>query len=102
VRTYETYDDAFNALVAGQLDAVIVDLPAGQDAVKRKQGLEGDRIDTDEQYGFAVREDADALREAVNEALVEIKQDGTYARIYREWFEKDPPEEILEATHSPS
>jgi ABC-type amino acid transport substrate-binding protein len=24
-----------------------------------------------------------------------MKRDGTYARIYRKWFEQDPPERIL-------
>jgi len=102
VRTYESYDDAFNALVAGQIDAVIVDLPAGQEAVKQKQGLEVDRIDVDERYGFAFGRNADELREEVNRVLGEIKEDGTYERLYRKWFDEAPPKAILEATHRPS
>ncbi len=103
VRTYEAYDDAYNALVAGQIQAVIADLPAAQDAVEQKEGLEiAATIDTDEQYGLAFRERSAELREAVNEALSEMKEDGTYTRIYRKWFKKAPPREILDATHEPS
>jgi ABC-type amino acid transport substrate-binding protein len=103
VRTYDTYDTAYNALVAGQIDAVIADLPAAQDAVEAKDRLEiAMQIDTGEQYGFAFQEDADDLREAVNGALDEMRQDGTYEEIYQEYFDKAPPAEILEATHEPT
>ncbi len=41
---------------------------------------------------MAFGKDNDALREAANKALAEIKKDGTFARSYRKWFRKDPPE----------
>jgi ABC-type amino acid transport substrate-binding protein len=31
-----------------------------------------------------------------------MKQDGTYRRIFRKWFEEEPPEDVLNATHEPS
>jgi len=103
VRSYGEIDDAFNALVAGQVDAVVNDLPANQDAADTKEGLAVvASIPTDEDYGLAFQEDADALREAVNEVLAEMKDDGTYAEIYRDWFDKEPPKQVLDATHSPS
>jgi polar amino acid transport system substrate-binding protein len=102
VRSYAEIDDAFNALIAGQVDAVVNDLPVNQDAAENKEGLKlGDSIPTDESYGMAFQEDADALREAVNEVLAEIKEDGTYERIYREYFKKAPPQAVLDATHTP-
>ncbi len=103
VRTYGEADDAYNALQAGQVDAVIIDLPAAQQAAADKNGLEVvTSVETGEEYGFALQEEADSLRKAVNEALTEIKQDGTYEEIYREYFDKKPPAEILDATHMPS
>ena len=51
---------------------------------------------------MAFAEDNDALREAANETLTEIKQDGTFADFYHKWFRKDPPKKILNATHTPS
>ena len=102
VRSYGDLDDAFNALVAGQVDAVMFDLPGTQEAARTKEGLEvRESYDTGEEFGIAFQEDADALREAVNGALAEVKDDGTFAELYTEWFKKDPPQEILTATHTP-
>lgn len=102
VRSYGELDDAYNALVAGQVAAVMFDLPGNQEAARTKQGLEvRESYDTDEEFGIAFQEDADALREAANEALKEIKDDGTFAELYQEYFRKQPPQEILTATHAP-
>ena len=102
VRSYGDLDDAFNALVAGQVVAVIFDLPGNQEAAKTKKGLEvRESYDTGEEFGIAFPEDAQALREAVNGALQELKDDGTFAELYKEWFKKDPPKAILTATHEP-
>ncbi len=102
VRSYGELDDAFNALVAGQVDAVMFDLPGTQEAARTKEGLEvRESYDTGEEFGIAFQEDADALREAVNGALADMKSDGTFAELYSEWFKKDPPKEILKATHEP-
>jgi ABC-type amino acid transport substrate-binding protein len=102
VRSYGELDDAFNALVAGQVDAVMFDLPGTQEAARTKEGLEvRESYDTGEEFGIAFQEDADALREAVNGALAEIKDDGTFAELYTEWFRKAPPKEILTSTHTP-
>ena len=51
---------------------------------------------TGDQYGFAFAKHSDALRGAVNDALEKLKQDGTYAEIYRKWFGADPPQRILD------
>jgi ABC-type amino acid transport substrate-binding protein len=102
LRSYGDLDDAFNALVAGQVQAVIFDLPGTQEAARTKEGLEvRESYDTGEEFGIAFQEDADALREAVNGALAEMKDDGTFAELYQEWFKKDPPNPILDATHTP-
>ena len=103
LRSYGEIDDAFNALAAGQVEAVLFDLPGTQEAAATKDGLEvATSIPTDEEFGMALAEEADALREAVNDALGEIKEDGTFDRLYRKWFEKAPPQRILDATHDPS
>ena len=103
LRSYPEIDDAFNALVAGQVEAVMFDLPGTQEAARTLKGLEvRQSFDTNELLAMSFGEDSDALREAANKALAEIKQDGTFARFYRKWFRKDPPKQILEATHSPS
>ena len=47
--------------------------------------------------GSRSRRSTDELRTAVNKALDEIKEDGTYTEIYKKWFKEDPPE-LLERT----
>ena len=47
-------------------------------------------IPTGEVYGLAFAKGTDALREAVNKALAEMKDDGTYTKIFKKWFEQDP------------
>jgi ABC-type amino acid transport substrate-binding protein len=97
VRTYDLIDDAFKALQAGQIEAVINDFPVSKYAERSKQDLVVvDTIETDENYGLAFAKKSTDLRSRVNDALTEMKQDGTYARIYKKWFEVDPPARILE------
>jgi ABC-type amino acid transport substrate-binding protein len=94
VRTFDTIEDAFAALENGQVDAVINDLPVSQDRVNQSDGrLEiVETIPTGEQYGIAFPTDSE-LVEPTNQALEQIKQDGTYAEIYEKWIGV-PPETI--------
>lgn len=97
VRTYDLIDDAFQALQGEQVAAVINDFPVSKFAERSREDLRVvQTIETGEQYGLAFARDNDALREAVDGAIAEIKQDGTYEEIYREWFEEDPPASLLE------
>lgn len=94
VRTFDTIEDAFAALENGQVDAVINDFPVSQArAGESDGGLEiVQTIPTAEQYGIAFPKGSE-LVEPANQALREIKEDGTYARIYEKWIGV-PPEEI--------
>ena len=96
IRTFDTIEDAFAALNNGQIDAIINDLPVSQDEVNGSDGaLEIVQvIPTGEQYGIAFPKDSD-LRQDVNKALAEIKDDGTYEEIYKKWIGR-APEEIPE------
>lgn len=92
VTPYEDILAAFNALSAGDVAGVVNDAPISQDVVKdpaRKAKVVAE-IPTGEQYGFAFNKDNTALRDAVNGALKEIKDDGTYTEIYKKWFGADP------------
>jgi ABC-type amino acid transport substrate-binding protein len=102
VRPFPNIDDAFNALVAGQVEAVINDLPVSAQAVDDKEGLEiVQTFPTDELYGIVFPEGS-TLVEPVTEALQATKDDGRLAEIYMEWFDKEPTESVLKATHEPS
>lgn len=103
VRTYDLIDDAFKALQAGQVDAVINDFPVSKYAERSKPNLVVvATIETGEEYGLAFSPQAQELRRRVNEALQEMKDDDTYTEIYRKWFETDPPDSIFETATSQS
>jgi len=94
--------DAINAIRTGQADAAIIDEPVAVDAVEKQGGVEiAETISTDELYGLAMAEDSDTLREEVNSALAEMKEDGTLARLYDKYFGIEPPKSVLEGTNTP-
>lgn len=102
VRGFPEGPDAINALRAGQVDAVIIDSAVAEDAVAKQSGIEiAQKIVTNELYGIALAEDSDALRERVNEALAQIKENGTLAELYEKYFKQKPPKSVLEGTHEP-
>ncbi|GII76466.1 amino acid ABC transporter substrate-binding protein [Sphaerisporangium rufum] len=95
IRTYDMVDDAFKALAAGQIDAVINDFPSSKFAVRTYDQLEVvETIATGEQYGFVFKTGS-PLRGKVDEALLAMKRDGAYDRVYRKWFEDAPPANLL-------
>jgi polar amino acid transport system substrate-binding protein len=99
VRTYDLIDDAFKALQAGQVEAVVNDFPVSKYAERSKKDLVVvQTITTEENYGLGFAKKSTELRTKVNEALAEMKKDGKYTEIYRKWFEQDPPQRILEST----
>jgi polar amino acid transport system substrate-binding protein len=103
VRPFPEGPDAIAALATGQVDAVIIDHPVAIDAVEQQGGLEvAEEIPTEELYGFAMAEESENLRLAVNEALTEMKEDGTLTELYDKYFNIEPPASVLEGTHEPS
>ncbi len=96
VRTYPEIGDAFTALENTQVEAVINDFAISKFAEEARPDLTVvERIPTDEYYGLAMAKGNEQLVSAVDDALQTIKDDGTYADIYRKWFDEDPPESIL-------
>lgn len=96
VRGFPQGPDAISALITGQVEAVIIDQPVAADAVEKQGGIEvAEEIATNELYGFAVAPDNDGLREAMNEALATLKDDGTLDSLYEEYFQTTPPESVL-------
>jgi polar amino acid transport system substrate-binding protein len=100
VRGFPEGPNAISALATGQVDAVIIDQPVAADAVEKQGGMEiAEEITTNELYGFAVAPDNDALREAMNEALTTIKEDGTIEDLYDQYFSTTPPDTVLSGTN---
>jgi len=79
--------DMFNALKAGQVDALLQDLPVNLVHAQDGGYTIVQEFDTNEQYGFAVKKDgAPNLLKALNEQLASLRSDGTYQEIYDKYF----------------
>ena len=85
---YENPGDLVTALAAGEVDALLQDIVVNGDVALNDDSLRIiETYPTEEFYGFAVREEGkEALLEAVNDALDKFDGDGTYDRIYSDWF----------------
>jgi polar amino acid transport system substrate-binding protein len=83
IRAFPDYPPLYNALEAGQVDAVVFDESSAVPEVDSRQGIAlVDTVDTDEAYGIAVDPNNADLLDAVNEALQGMIDDGTYDQIY--------------------
>lgn len=85
---FKNATDAFAALQAGNVDAVVNDLPVSTELLKDDpRGMEiVAQIPTGEQYGFGVSKDNPELLKGINDALGTIRDSGKYDEIYQKWF----------------
>lgn len=88
---YDTFDKVFRDLEAGRIDAIVGD----ETLVKyymSKKGEDKYKILKDnfgtEDYVVAFRKEDTELRDKVNDAINEIKQDKSFDEIYNKWFGK--------------
>ena len=86
--SFENPGDIFTALEAGNVQGVLQDIVPNADYALNNDNVElAETYPTEEEYGFAVEEEgAEALLEAVNEALATLRDNGTYDDIYDDWF----------------
>ena len=99
VRGFPEGPDATSALITGQVEAVIIDQPVAVDAVEKQGGVEiAQEISTHELYGYAMSKDNPDLVDAVNQALQALKDDGTIADLYQQYFQTEPPESVMTGT----
>ena len=94
IKPYRTIGEAFAALEEGEVQGVIYDLSDAHGRILESGGKIRfvAPISTGEQYGIAFPKDS-PLEDPVNQALAEIKDDGTYEKLYKKWIGM-PPEEI--------
>lgn len=87
----ENYAEAFTALQSGQGDAMTTDnsILLGMASENPDYVLAGDKF-TDEPYGIALNKEQEAFQEAMNAALKNIRENGTYSKIYKKWFNEEP------------
>jgi polar amino acid transport system substrate-binding protein len=88
-------------LNAGRVDAVVSDVPGMEYSFTRMKGLAvKERIKTGEQYGLMLGKDHPLLGK-LNDALTEMKKDGTLAAIHKKWFGTDAPAGSSTVTEAP-
>jgi len=87
------YDDdgkLYLALKAGQIDAILQDLPVNiehqRDPKEPGRFKVVETYDTSELYGFAARKDNTGLIEAINDELKALRDSGDYQTIFDKYF----------------
>lgn len=89
---FDDWTAAFTAVMSGQCQAVVCDLPVEQWMVSSSfTDMEIiEEIATGEQFGIAVSKDNPGLTEAINDALAKIRESGAYDELYEKWFGAAP------------
>lgn len=92
VKTYKGLPELLMELNNGRVDAIVNDtipvmiaINEGQQQLRTLEGLESEPVDA----GIAIRKDNPALKEAMQAALDEVMEDGTYMEIANEWVGGD-------------
>jgi len=85
---YPSDGELWPAMQAGQIDAILQDQPVNLEHEKADSAYKiVETYNTDESYGFAfAKGEKDALRDAVNGALQELRDSGDYQTIYDTYF----------------
>jgi polar amino acid transport system substrate-binding protein len=78
--------EMFQAIKAGQVEALLQDLPVNINHQEQGGFSVVETYSTDESYGLAMKKGNTELVEAVNEQLTEMRDDGTYDEIYNTYF----------------
>jgi ABC-type amino acid transport substrate-binding protein len=84
ITTFPDADALFKALKASQVDAAVLDAPTVAYTAKSGGGIALAQVLTSgapQQYGFVMPKGKDALRDAVNNSLREIRSDDSYRMI---------------------
>jgi putative glutamine transport system substrate-binding protein len=91
VLEFENYSEAFQALKAGQGDALTTDnsILLGMQKQDPNYVIAGG-IFTDEPYGIAVKKGEAELQKAVNDFLKRYKESGQYDKLYEKWMGEKP------------
>lgn len=88
---FDSIEDAYIALDDGKIKAIVYDAPVLR-YYSRNEGAGRVKVVgsvfAKQTYGIALKSDS-LYRESINRALLKLKEDGTYERIYQQWFGVD-------------
>lgn len=98
VKQFDTNSQGWLELEAGTCDAVGIDMAVAMYYLKQggdqKLKIACEPM-TSRGVAMATSKDKPELSKEVNNALKELKKDGTYAKLYQKWFGQEPPADIL-------
>ncbi|WP_162906585.1 transporter substrate-binding domain-containing protein [Algihabitans albus] len=87
---FETMEEAYAALLTGEVEAVLTDSLVAWDFLKSEPGqafsFVGDPIYTDTEIAIAVRKGDEDLRQSINRAITLLIINGTYQEINQKYF----------------
>lgn len=86
LKRYNNYVLAVKDLEAGNVDAIVIDQPVADNFAAGRDVSVAFVIETGEQFGMGMRQDDDRIGD-INDALAEIRDDGTHDDLVAEWFE---------------
>jgi polar amino acid transport system substrate-binding protein len=86
--SYDSGGELFVALEAGAIAGILQDLPVnGYRTTQDSSVAVVETYTTGEQYGFAMAEEGkENLRDAVNDALAALRDNGEYDNVFSKWF----------------
>jgi putative glutamine transport system substrate-binding protein len=93
VQTFDGYTPCYQALLDGRADAITTDntiLIGFRNQNPKDLKMVGGLF-TFEPYGIGIAKGNDTLLKAVNDALVSIGNDGTFAKIHQKWLNEPLP-----------
>lgn len=89
ISRFDTVTDAMQAVIIGAADVVIVDLPVAQAYLEANPNAPLKHVGPvadNEFYGIALNKKNTELLEKINGALAQLHENGTYDKIYQNWF----------------
>src|SRR3712207_7755265 len=98
---YTTLFRSILALQADKVSAVILDEEPAKQYVKQNSGLSTFAIyEGKEEYAIALHKDNISLLEEIDKALEDLKEDGSYDKLYQQYFTKDRKSTRLNSSHA--
>lgn len=91
---YDTAPDALNDLINGGVEAAVIDSPVVAYFIKQNSDKNMITIPGNfdkEYYGIAVKNDNKELANQLNASLKKLIDNGEYNKIYKKWFNAEPP-----------
>ena len=86
---YELAPAVVSAVLSGEADAALVDLEFAREGMAEHEGklaLVGPRVELDSGIGVGVREDDGDLKDKLDKAIADMKEDGSLNALIEKWF----------------